>query len=112
VFYWLYKDILGIDHHIFQHDIQTFENVKPVRKKLQLVNPRKVAAIKTKVEKLLKSIFIHLVLLMEWFSNLVLVDKKQGTICVCTDFRYLNTPCLKDNFPMQFIDQILDEWTC
>jgi hypothetical protein len=39
------------------------------------------------------------------------VDKKQGTIRVCTDFRDLNKACPKDNYPTPFIDQIIDECT-
>ena len=46
---------------------------------------------------------------MEWVSNPVLVDKKQGAIRICTDFHDLNRSCPKDNFPTPYIDQILDE---
>jgi hypothetical protein len=42
-------------------------------------------------------------------SNLVLIDKKQGTVLVCIDFRDVNKYCPKENFPTPFIDQILDE---
>jgi hypothetical protein len=61
------------------------------------------------VEKLLNDGFIYLVPLTEWVSNLVTVDKKQGTICVCMDFCDLSKSCPKDNFPTPFIEQILDE---
>ena len=37
------------------------------------------------------------------------MDKKQGVIRICTNFRDLNRACPKDNFPAPFIDQILDE---
>ena len=53
--------------------------------------------------------FIYLVPLTEWVSNLVLIDKNQGTIRVCIDFRDLNKACLKGKYPMPFIDQIIDE---
>ena len=66
-------------------------------------------AIKAEVEKFLKAGFIYPVPLTKWVSNFVPVDKKQGTICVCTDFRDLNRYCPKDNFPTPFIDHILDE---
>ena len=46
---------------------------------------------------------------MEWVSNPILVDKKQGAIHICTDFCDLNHACPKDNFPTPFVDQILDE---
>ena len=45
-----------------------------------------------------------------WFSNPVPVNKKQGTIHICTDFRKLNLACSKDNFPTPFIDQITDSY--
>lgn len=53
--------------------------------------------------------FIYPIPLTDWVSNLVLVDKKQGTIHVCTDFRDLNKACLKDNYRTPFIAQIVDE---
>jgi hypothetical protein len=42
-------------------------------------------------------------------SNLVLVNKKQGTIRVCIDFHDLNKAYPKENFPTPFIDQLIDE---
>jgi hypothetical protein len=73
------------------------------------VNPRKAPTIKAEVEKLLNVGFIYPVPLTEWVSNPIPVDKKQGTIHVCMDFRDLNKSCPKDNFPTPFIDQIIDE---
>jgi hypothetical protein len=34
VFAWSYEEIPGIDPRIVQHEIRTYENVKPVRQKL------------------------------------------------------------------------------
>ena len=107
VFAWSYKEIPGIDPSIVEHEIRTYPNAKPVRQKLRLVNPCKATIVKAEVEKLLKSSFIYPIALKEWVSNPVPVDKKQGTIRVCTDFRYLNKSCPKDNYPMRFIDQII-----
>jgi hypothetical protein len=75
---------------------------------VQLIQGRQ-AAIKAEVEKLLKAGFIYPIHLTEWVSNPVPVDKKQGTIRVCTDFRDLNKACPKENYPTPFIDQIIDE---
>jgi hypothetical protein len=60
---------------------------------------------------LLKAGFIYLIHLTQWVSNPVPVDKKQGMIRVCTDFRDLNKVCPKDNYPTPFINQIIDECT-
>ena len=70
----------GIDPSIVQHEIKTYENARPFRQRLQPVNPRKAAAIKAEVEKLLKAGFTYPVPLTDWVSNPVPVDKKQGTI--------------------------------
>jgi len=75
------------------------------------VHPKKVAAIKAEVEKLLHSGFIYMVPLTDWVSNIVPVMKKQGTIRVCVDYRDVNQACPKDNYPTPFIDQIIDECT-
>ena len=71
IFSWSYEEMPGIDPCIVEHEI------KMVRQRLHVVNPRKAPSIKAKIEKLLKVSFIYPVPLMEWVSNLVLVDKKQ-----------------------------------
>ena len=109
VFAWSYEEMLGIDPRIVEHEIKTYPNAKPVRQCLRVVNPMKAPTIKVEIEKLIKAGFIYPIPLMEWVSNLVPVDKKQGTIHICTDFHDLNHACPKDNFPTPFIDQILDE---
>ena len=45
---------------------------------------------------------------MEWVLKVVPVNKKQGTIRVCIDFRDLNKACPKNNFPTLHIDQIIE----
>ena len=48
--------------------------------------------------------------MMEWVSNIIPVNKKQGTIRVCINFRDLNKACPKDNFPTLHIDQIIKNY--
>jgi hypothetical protein len=94
----------GINPKIVEHETTTYPDAKPVWQKLLLVNPKKAETIKVEVEKFLKSDFIYPIHLTQWVSNPMLVNKKQGTIRVCTDFRDLNKACPKDNFPTPFID--------
>ena len=100
----------GIDPRIVEHEIKTYMDARPVRQCLRAMNPRKAPTIKEEIEKLLKDGFIYLVPLIEWVSNPIPVDKKQGTICVCTDFRDMNIDFPKGKFPTPFIDYILDEF--
>jgi hypothetical protein len=111
IFAWSYEEMSGIDPEIVIHEIKTYLDAKPIRQHLHLVHPRKEAAIRLEVEELLKASFIYLVALTDWVSNLVPIDKKQGTICVCIDYRDINKACPKDNFPTPFVDQIVDNCT-
>ena len=70
----------GIDPDIVIHEIKMYPNTKPIRQRLHPVHPRKASAIKLEVEKLLKAGFIYPMSLTNWVSNLVPINKKQGTI--------------------------------
>jgi hypothetical protein len=61
------------------------------------------------VEKMFNASFIYPFPLTEWVSNLVLMNKKQGTIHVFMYLRDLNKDFPKDNFSTLFIDHIIDE---
>jgi hypothetical protein len=99
----------GIDPWILEHEIRNYPYDKPVQQCIRAVNPRKSPTIKEDVEKSLNVGFIYPVPLTEWVSNHVLVNKNKGTIHVCMEFCDLNKNFPKDNFPISFIDQILDE---
>jgi hypothetical protein len=101
--------MLGIKPNIFEDEIKTYPDDIPVRQCLRVVNPRKAPTIKVEVEKLLNAGFIYPIPLTEWVSKPIPMNKKQGIIHVCMDFRELNKACPKDNFPTPCIDQILDE---
>lgn len=109
IFAWSYEEMPSIDPSVVVHEIPTYPGAKPVRQRLRPVHPRKAAAIKAEFEKLLKASFIYPIPLTDWVSNIVPVNKKQGTIRVCVDYHDINHACPKDNFPMPFIDQLIDE---
>ena len=44
----------------------------------------------------------------EWLANVVPVPKKDSKVRVCVDFRDLNKASLKDDFPLQHIDMLID----
>lgn len=98
-----------IDPWIIEHEIKTYPNATPFLQKIRDVNPRKALTIKPELEKLLRAGFIYPILLTKCLSNPFPVNKKQGTIQVCTNFQYLNKVCPKDNYPTPFIDQIIND---
>ena len=58
----------------------------PVRQKQRPIHPSKLPAVKADIEKLRKAGFIYPIAYTTWVSNPVPVNKKQGTIRVCTEF--------------------------
>jgi len=46
-----------------------------------------------------------------WCSNLLVVWKKNRGIRLCIDFRNLNLPCLKDNYPLPNMETLLQRVT-
>ena len=65
-----------IDPWIVVHEIKTYVGAKPVREKLHQIHPKKAAAIKEEVEKLLRAGFIYPIPLTEWVTNIMPITKK------------------------------------
>jgi len=101
-----------MDPAIVEHHIDTWPNTYPVRQKQRPLHPAKAPAIKAEIDKLRHAGFIYPIAYTYWVSNLVPVNKKQGTIRVCTNYRDLNIACPKDKYPTSFIDQVIDECAC
>lgn len=77
VFAWSYNEMPSIELSIVEHEIKMYPDVKPVRQRLRQVHPKKAAAMKAKVEKLLHVGFIYPVPPTDWVSNIVPVMKRQ-----------------------------------
>ena len=101
----------NLDPSIMEHHINTWPDVALVRQKQWPIHPSKVVVVKADIEKLWTVGFIYPIAYTTWVSNPVPMNKKQGTICVCTNFHDLNLACPKDNFPTPFINQIIDACT-
>jgi hypothetical protein len=46
-----------------------------------------------------------------WLGNPVLVEKNDDSWCMCIDYTSLNKVCLKDEYPLPRICQIVDSTT-
>ena len=107
-FAWEYTDMKGIDPKTCIHHIYIEENSRPIRQPQRRMNPNLREIVKEELQKLLNVNFIYPNSDSQWISTLVIVPKKNGKWTVCIDYRELNKETLKDNFPLPFIDQMLD----
>ena len=72
------------------------------------MHPRIALLVKEELQRLLSVSFILPIDYPQWISNIVPVTKATGGLQICTDFRYLNLACPKDDFPLPSIDQLVD----
>ncbi|PKI59756.1 hypothetical protein CRG98_019859 [Punica granatum] len=64
--------------------------------------------IKEEVIKQINTGFLQVCNYSEWVTNIVPVEKKDGRVRVCVDYRDLNKASPKDNFPLPHIDVLVD----
>lgn len=83
------------------------ESEKPVCQKQRLVNPKIEALMVQELKNLIQPQIIFLIKQSTWVSNLVPVQKKNGDIFLCVDFRDLNRASLKEHYPFPSMESIL-----
>jgi hypothetical protein len=108
VFAWSTSNLVGVSRDVIEHRLPVNPNAKPKKQKLHTMADEKIQATKVEVQRLLDVGFIREVAGPEWLSNVVMVKKKNGKWRVCMDFIDLNKCCIKDDFPLTIIDQIVD----
>ena len=64
--------------------------------------------IKEEVKKQFDAGFLQVAKYPKWVANIVPVPKKDGRVRMCIDYRDLNRASLKDNFPLPYIDTLVD----
>ena len=67
----------------------------------------RLEAAKKQISMLLTAGVIREIKYTEWLANPVLVQK-EGKWRMCVDYTDLNKACLKDDFPLPRIDQLVD----
>ena len=107
-FAWDYTELPSLDRTLVEHRLpikkEHIPHQQPPRKMVNEV----ILKVKEEIERLLQAGFIRPSSYVEWLSNIVSVLKKNGKLCVCIDFRNLNTATPKDKYPMPIIDVLVD----
>ena len=107
-FAWDYTKLPSLDRTLVKHRLpikkEHIPHQQPPRKMVNEV----ILKVKEEIKRLLQAGFIRPSSYVEWLSNIVSVLKKNGKLCVCIDFRNLNTATPKDKYPMPIIDVLVD----
>ena len=108
VFAWSHEDMPGIDPSIIVHKLNVSPSFPPIWQKKQVFAQEWDKSIAEEVWKLLEADFIREVYYPDWLANVVMVKKANGKWRMCVDFTDLSKACLKDSYPLPWIDTLVD----
>ena len=108
VFAWDACDAPGIDPAFICYHLNVNPSITPKKQPPQRPSREHADVIRDEVMKFKRAGAIKEVFYPEWLANTVVVKKKSGKWRVYVDFMDLNEACLKDSFPMPWIDQLVD----
>ena len=87
------------------------EYCPPVKQKVRRMRPDMYEKIKAEVMKQFDAGFLAATSYPQRVANVVPVPKKDGKVCMCVDYRDLNKEIPKDDFPLPYIDVLVDNTT-
>jgi hypothetical protein len=110
-----YRDVLAFGYDelkVYREDVIPLkEGTQPFRQKLRQLNPKLAPLVQQELKKMLDAGIIQQTRHSSWCSNMVVARKKTGNICLCIDFRNLNTACTRDNYPLPKMETLLQRVT-
>ena len=85
-FAWTYKEMPSLDPIIVVHHLAVKPGTWPIKQTQRRYRSELIPQIEAEVNKLIEAGFIRDVQYPKWISNIVIIFKKSGQICVCIDF--------------------------
>jgi len=107
-FAWDYNEMPGLSRKMVELKLPIQPSKKPKKQIPKRFAPQILPKIKEEIESLLKCGFIRTARYVDWLANVVPIKKKNGTIRVCIDFRDLNLPTPKDEYPLPMAEMLVD----
>ncbi|KAK1609151.1 hypothetical protein QYE76_032824 [Lolium multiflorum] len=82
----------------------------PIAQRAYSMNPAELVELKKQLDDMLAKGLIR-PSASPWRSPVLFVDKKDGTIRLCTDYRKLNDVTIKNKYPLPKIEDLFDQLT-
>ena len=98
----------GLDTEIVMHKIPIKPKCHLVQQALRRMKFEIILKIKEEVEKKLKASFLTAIAYLDWVTNIVPMPKKDGKVHMYVDYKDLNRASPKDNFPLPYINTLID----
>ena len=92
-----------------EHEIH-IKNSEPFTERFWHIPPPLLEEVRTSLQDMLEAGAIH-ASQSPWCNAVVLVQKKDGTLHFCVDFRRLNAQTKKDSYPLPHIQEALESMT-
>ncbi|XP_069146111.1 uncharacterized protein [Solanum lycopersicum] len=108
VFVWDVVDMQGLSIDVVSHKLPINPGFEPVKQKNWKFKPELSLKINEEITKQIESRLVEVTQYPTWLANVVPVAKKDGKIRICVDYRDLNKPSPKDNFPLPNIHIFID----
>jgi hypothetical protein len=93
--------------HSTSHMIDLFPGAKPIHAQPYRAGPRAREAESAEVQRMLKARVIEPVN-SDWASPFVLLQKPDGSMRFCIDYRRLNALTVRDSYPLPRMDECID----
>src|SRR6266436_1228991 len=94
-------------HRLYDLKINLEEGAKPFHRPIYSLSPLELTALREFLEENVRNGFICPSKSL-WGSPVLFVKKKDGSLCLCIDFRTLNRVTEKDCYPLPLIPDLLN----
>ena len=107
-----YHDVFALESNelgctsAIKHEI-CIENSEPFKEQFEHIPPPLLEEVRAPLQDMLEAGVIR-PSQSPWCNVVVLVRKKDGTLCFCVDFRHLNVQTKKDLYPLPHIQEALE----
>lgn len=90
------------------HDIELIDGCKPVSRPPYRLSASEASEVEKQLADYVQRGFIR-PSTSPWASPILLVKKKDGSMCMCIDYRGLNALTIKNKYPLPRIDELFDQ---